>query len=391
MEKMDLTVFKKDFDAHNRGRQCLRTLKGIEANVHPVLKKQLSLDNQKKLIEYSANLIVKIKRQELSLSSFEKYLAGNWKFCLDLREKSVADVTEVELKVWWEQELARYDSKIIKWATLRKEYECCQHFLKWVKGINHKHQLPLMENLYIPKQPKAKLMERMPSQEEVKQLIDAAYSSDKFSLRNQAILALANDTGARISEILSMQNKHIRPEKNYLVVSFPESKTAPRTVISYLAKPYLENWAKISPNKDKGPDSFFFCQGNGESITYATVMKAFHRAMKKVDIPWKKDKALHFFRNILASRAYNWAYGVKHYWFGWSLQDHERAYSSLNYQQCIEPYFIMIKKENNPMFNEETPYWADESIDDKIMKKLIEEKPEFKLLLKQIVREIAST
>ena len=391
MEEIDLTIFEKEFDAHGRGRQCIRTLKGIQANSHPKTKEKLSTFNQQKLLEYAADMAKRIQREEFSFSSFEKNLGEDWKFCLTIGDKRVTEITEAEIKVWWDKELERYTNKKIAWATLLKEYICIQLFIKWVQGIHHTHQLPIMENLYLPKKPKAKLMERMPTQEEVKSLIDAAYASDKYSIRNQAILALANDSGARISEMLSMRNKHIKPEKNYLVVSFPESKTTPRTVISYLAKPYLEAWAKVSPNKDKGPDAFFFCQSNGDCVRYTCVAKAFNRALEKAQIPWKDGKCLHFFRSLFSSRAYNWSYNCKHVWLGWSLKDHERSYTQIGYQQCVEQYFSMIKAEHNPFLKEETPHWDEESIDEKIMEKLINEKPEFRLLLRQMVREIASS
>ncbi len=52
-----------------------------------------------------------------------------------------------------------------------------------------------MAFLEMPKEPRPELCSRMPTEEEVKELI-SAYTSDKFSIRNQAIMALANDTGA---------------------------------------------------------------------------------------------------------------------------------------------------------------------------------------------------
>ncbi|MFH1240272.1 MAG: tyrosine-type recombinase/integrase, partial [Candidatus Diapherotrites archaeon] len=216
--KLDLTVFELEFDAHNRGRQCLREIKGIQENRHPKIDKKLSHFNQQKLLEYIEQMIRKIKREEFSVSSFEKCLSESWKFALFLAETPVDKVDEVKLRQWWEQELKRYEEKKIKHGTLCKAFDCCRVFLKWVNGLNGRQSLPLMDCLDMPKSPKPKLFERMPTQKEVKELIEAAYASDKYSLRNQAILALANDTGARISEILSMRNKHIRPEKNYLVV-----------------------------------------------------------------------------------------------------------------------------------------------------------------------------
>ena len=245
--ELDLSVFKSDFDPHARGRQCLRELNGIKENSHPHTTRRLSSFNQQKLLEYSAWMIHKLKRDEFSVSSFEKNLSESWKLCLFLGEKKAPEITEKDLKSWWAGELTRYEQKKIKHGSLRKEYECAQTFLKWLAGLNGSQRHPLMQTLDMPKQPRAKLIERMPSQSEIKKLIEAVNTGQKFSIRDQAIIALANDTGARISEILSMRNKHIRPEKNYLVVSFPESKTAPRTVISYLAKSYLDQWAKHKP------------------------------------------------------------------------------------------------------------------------------------------------
>jgi site-specific recombinase XerC len=385
--ELDLSVFKLEFDIHHRGKQCLREIRGLRENRHPSTGKQISPANQGKLLDYADWMIHRIKREEFSVSSFEKNLSEAWKFCLFLGKLPAEKLEETRLNEWWEQELKRYEEKKIKYWTLCKELECCRSFLKWVNGLNGGQRLPLMESLILPKRPKLTLFTRMPSQEEVKQLIDAVYASDKYSLRNQAVMALANDTGARISEILSMRNKHIKPEKNYLVVSFPESKTAPRTVISFLAKPYLEKWAKVSPNKNAGPEAFFFCQCNGEPITYATIRKAFHRAMDRVQIPWKKKQAVHFFRSIFSSRAFDWPYALKHYWMGWAFSDHEKAYTHLGYQQCVEQYFSMLKKENNPMIGEEAAFWSEKDTSDKVIQKLLEDKPEFKAMLRQLVRE----
>lgn len=72
---------------------------------------------------------------------------------------------------------------------------------------------------------------------------------------------------------------------------------------------------------------------------------------------------------------------------GWAFKDHERAYTQLGYQQCVEQYFDMIKKENNPMLKEEQPFWNEQKADDNIIEKL-KEMPEFDLLLRRLVRNI---
>lgn len=386
LEELDLSVFENDFDPHKRGKQSIRVINNIKANHHPNFKTKLCKYNQEKLLEYAAWMIRKIKRQELCVCTFEKNLSSAWVLAICFDQTPANKVTQAQLKEWWEQELKRYEGKEVRHGTIQKKFKNCQHFFKWLYGLNGHQKLDLMDLIEMPKAPKPELCSRMPTQEEVKELISAAYTSDKFSLRNQAIMALANDTGARISEILSMRNKHVRPEKNYLVVSFPESKTVPRTVISYLAKPYLENWAKLSPNKQAGPDAFFFCQSNGKPITYAAIKKSFDTARAKTGIPWKERRALHFFRNIFTSRSYNWPYAVKHHWLGWSFKDQENVYTQISYKQCIEQYFDMLKKENNPMLGEDQPFWNEQKADDKIIERL-KEMPEFDLLLRKLVRQ----
>ena len=102
--EFDLTVFNKEFDAHKRGKQCIREIKGIQANKHPHINKKLSEFNQKKLLEYAAWMIRKIKREELSFSSFEKNISENWKMLLFFGEKKATEITEKGLEQWCKQQ-----------------------------------------------------------------------------------------------------------------------------------------------------------------------------------------------------------------------------------------------------------------------------------------------
>jgi len=398
--ELDLSVFHSDFDPHRRGKQCIRMLEGIQANRYEdrrrsrannrYVGKRLCTFNQQKLLDYAAYLIRRIKRNEFSVASFEKNIAECWKFCLHLEDQKVSELSEGDVKKWWERELTRYEDGAISHESLHKPYVCCQAFMKRMEGINSTEKHPHFKRLEVPKKPKPKLIDQLPSQEEVKKLIEEVYTDGKqYTIRDQAILALANDTGARISEILSIRNKHIKPEKNYLVVSFPESKTAPRTVISYLAKPFLESWAKVSPNKDKGNDTFFFCRKDGGAITYRAIKKSFDRALEKVGISWAPGKGIHFFRSLFSSRAFEWGYAQKHYWLGWAYKDNESRYSHLSYKSCVDVYFKMLREERNPFLGKKIPFWETEEIDEAIIEQLME-KDEFRMMIRKMVRESKS-
>jgi len=366
-KELDLTVFQKEFDPHRRAHQCLRTIKGIKANEHPSIEAKLSKHNQAKLLEYSAKMIERIKEDNFTVPSFEKNLAEAWKLCMFVGSKNIDSITGAELKKWWKGELDRYREKKISYGTLQKQIGCCNTFMKFLKAPERwgtsaakKVRVENMDDVFLPNKPRPKLKERLPSQQEVKDLLEAMYVDGKrMSVRNRAICALANDSGARISEILSTRNKHVRPEENYLVVDLPISKTAPRTIVAFISKKHLEEWAKISPNRNKGGEAFFFCQGDGNPVGYASLAKEFSKALKKTGLPWVRG--VHFFRHIFISRAASWPAALKCYWTGLTQNGHEGTYSHITYKQCVPEYFKMLKEEENPMLGEEALFWETES------------------------------
>lgn len=383
--EMNEKIFELEFDPHSFGKKANKLLRALEKNVHPTLKVSLSTSNQEELLSYCKDMVRRIKREELAVSTFWKNLQSVWKFLIDVDCEDIKQISAEKMDCWWQNMLYRYENKEIKHSSLEKELKCARTFIKFVLDTDNPEAL---SKINLPKKPKKGLAERVPTQLEVKKLIEAVHvDGKKYTIRDQAILALINDTGARISEVLSIKNKHIQAENNYLVVSFPESKTLPRTVISFLAKPYLEGWAKISPNRDKGLDAFFFCQQNGTPVNYCSVKKAFHKALKKTQIPWKQGQAMHFFRHIFTTRAFEWPYAIKQYWLGWSNNSIEGVYSEINYKQCIKTYFAMLKEENNPFTKDEPIFWEQEKVEEKVIEKLLQEKPEFRLLLRQMIRE----
>ena len=50
----------------------------------------------------------------------------------------------------------------------------------------------------------------------------------------------------------------------------------------------------------------------------------------------------------------------------------------------------MIKEENNPFTKDEPIFWEQEKVEEQIINKLLQEKPEFKMLLRQLIVEITN-
>ncbi len=88
--------------------------------------------------------------------------------------------------------------------------------------------------------------------EEFKQMLGACQNQ-----RDRALLYVLFDTGARISEILNVQLKHVHLESDLPYLELPESKTEPRPVYLMDSIHELAGWLKVHPKK-KDREAFLF-------------------------------------------------------------------------------------------------------------------------------------
>jgi len=382
MNVLTKQILETTFDTHNRHKALLNVIKAIKEN------KGINETNRRLLLEYNDFLEREFSKGELSVSAWQKNIAEAHNFT-KFFSKPLKELVKEDIEKWWKfQEDRQINKEITTWTVL-KYCGQARKFLRFCFSLPKKKYVEIFDWIPLPKSPKQNIIaSELPSQKEIKKVIEGMYVEGKrMSIRNQAVMALCNDVGCRISEALSLRNMDIQPEKNYLVVSFPKSKTSPRTVISFLAKPFLENWAKVSPNKDKGSKSDvpFFCTSYGKTIMYAELRKQLIKCLKRTEVSFPKGKKAHFFRKLFATRSYAWSKAQRDYWMGWSggISD---SYTHLDYRACVKPYFEMLKEENNPMLKEDEPFWDEQKTDDKIIEKL-KEMPEFNLLLRRLVRE----
>lgn len=349
--------------------------------------------NRLLLLDYCSQLEREYSKGELSVSGWARNIGEAYAFCRFF-SKPVRELSKEDVGKWWRAMEDRQINKEVSTWTLLKYFGMARKFLRFAFSLPKKQFVEVLDWIQLPKSPRQIVIaSELPNQHEIKKLIDGMYVEGKrMSIRNQAIIALCNDVGCRISEALSLRNKDIQPEKNYLVISFPKSKTVPRTVIGFLAKPQLEQWAKVSPNREKGSKSEapFFCTAKEAPVRYAAVRKELIKCLKRTGVVFPKGKKAHFFRKLFATRSYAWSKAQRDYWLGWSggISD---VYTHLDYRACIKPYFEMLKEEDNPMAHGETAFWDEKAVSEQVIEKLIQEKPEFKMLLRQLVRETMAT
>ena len=393
-------------DPHNRVKQLLKDIERIEKNNFEPLKKdkrkqkrnialppKLLKENQKLLLEFNEMLEKDYHKGKLSVSGWQKSISEAAAFARFFN-KPVTKLERKDIEQWFKRQEERLMNNEIGAWSIRKYASQGRKFIRFAFKLPQKKYIDWFDWISeeLPAKPKRQFnASDLPSQADIKRVIESVYVDGKrMSIRNQAILALCNDIGCRISEALEIRNKDIMPEQNFLVITLPKSKTEARTVVSFLAKPFLEQWSRISPNKDKGEKSGvpFFCNSLGQKVRYPVVRKALLRALNKTGVVFPKNKNTHFFRALFASRSFAWGRVLRNFWLGWSSGISD-SYTAMDYKACIKPYFEMLKEENNPMMQGEAPFWQKEGVEDKVLAKLTG-KPEFKMLMDQTVREIYS-
>ena len=339
---------------------------------------------------YNDQLEKDFHKKKLSVSGWEKSLSESIAFARFF-DKPIDQLEKRDIERWWKyQEQRLMDGEIAPW-TIRKYVSQARKVLRFAFKHPKTKYLDCFDWITeeLPAKPKRKFTASdLPSQEDIKRLIDTLYEGTKLSARNRAIIALCNDCGLRVGEALELRNKDIKLEQNYLVISVPKSKTETRTVVSVLARPYLETWEKISPNRAKGKnaDCPFFCGAKGKATRYPVIRKALNRALKITSIQFPKGKKTHFFRAMFASRAHSWGVADKNYWLGWAMPGVSGSYTALNYKACIKPYMEMLKAENNPMLSEDLAFWEEDNIEELAMKRLKKD-PMFEAILRKFVQE----
>ncbi len=131
------------------------------------------------------------------------------------------------------------------------------------------------------KTPKDKLCrEDLPTEAEVQKLLDVCADSS----RDKAMIAVQNEAGTRIGELLTLQIKHVRLDEygaNLLV----DGKTGARKIRIVLSVPYLTKWINVHPMKDdpEAPLFVFISKANsfGKPMTYAGFNNILRKRVKQ--------------------------------------------------------------------------------------------------------------
>lgn len=270
-------------DIHNYKKTFERTKTRISES------SEFSEENKKIALDFSNHLL----SENIGIAKINRYLGDITKFNSMLGkpfpEANKDDIRRIigELN---NTSLAEETKKGFK-IMLRKLY-------RFIRGVEEKGVYPeevRWISIHIPNNHK-KLPEEMLTEEEILKIIQKSTSP-----RNKAFLSVLAESGCRISEIGTMQIKHISFEQ-YGARLTVKGKTGMRKILVINCTPYLQEWINQHPFNDN-PESYLWIYDQGKLLCYNQLASILKKAVQTAGI--KKRVYPHLFRHSRATKLAN--------------------------------------------------------------------------------------
>ena len=345
------------------------------------LSKMLDGEPKETMIEYTSWHISQVESNLMRFSSCKRSL----EIALDLTNycKNINELNTKEIESWWNNQLTRNaylrTGGDVKQTTNRKTGSGTKQkfrsqaskFIKFILFLRKNKPLGFFDTRFLmlpedleflnhgEKKAKKAIQKPRVSQKDVSDLINCLRDGTSVGEATALMVSLCNDTGARYSELASLQLKDIKIFDEYVEISFPQSKTIPRVVISSLSKPLLMSWvSRLTNSNDK--NTYLFSTKEKKIIDYANMRKKLKKALDTQKLEWKELSSFHFLRHLFVARAIDWATPLLNYWLGWSQKGMISVYGDFSVEKCKPHYFNMLRNENNPMLNSKLSYLETE-------------------------------
>ncbi len=242
-------------------------------------KKELSSENYELFGEYNNEMIrlshSKITRHK-NLTHYvklSKMYGGNWK---EITEKDIKNIVGTIM-----EDHSDNGKESNYTFDLKKSLRAVVRFaLTNTRNIPEEGELSILRCVR-GKTPMDKLSrEDLPTKQEVQRLLDVCADSP----RDKALLAIHDEAGTRIGEVLTLKIKHVQIDQygaNLLV----DGKSGARKIRIVLSVPYLTKWINVHPMKDdpESPLWIYISKANsfGKPMTYAGFNNILRKRVKQ--------------------------------------------------------------------------------------------------------------
>lgn len=284
-------------DIHNYKKRFERQIELLKED------KDILKENKKTSLRFKDYLI----SEGIGFGKIERYISDIRKFSKILRKPiEKADKTDIRrVMAEIEQTNLSPESKKGFKIMVRKLY-------RFVREIDEKGVYPeevKWISINIPKNHK-KLPEELLTEEEIKEIIQHCNT-----LRDKALISTLAESGCRISEIGTMQIKHVSFKEDYGVRITVKGKTGMRKILIINSASYLQQWInQHSENNDL--NSYLWYSKKEGFLSYTGIMRIIKQASKSAKI--KKRVYAHLFRHSRATQlASQMSEASMKQYFGW--------------------------------------------------------------------------
>jgi integrase len=210
-------------------------------------------------------------------------------------------------------------------------------------------ELPLLRCVK-SRTPKDKLSrEDLPTNEDVQKLLDVCADSP----RDKALIAVQNEAGTRINELLTLQIKHVKVDEYGAIISV-DGKTGARKIRIVSSVPYLTKWINTHPYREDPESPLWVYLGKatyfGNPMSYAGFNNILRKRIKQAKITKRIHSHLFRHREIteLAGKLTEAESRIRH---GWTKSSPMPArYTHLNQEDLDEKMLQIkgVKKQDEP-------------------------------------------
>jgi len=270
-----------DLDIHNYKKRLESTIRRIDENNH------ISKLNKKTIHRFKDYCLC----NNISYGKIDAYLCHLKNFALMMNKPFEKAKKEDIMKIMARlKEMDNYteQSKVSFRIMVRKLY-------KMIRGVEGKGEYPPEVSWISTGLGKnyKKLPEELLNDEEIKLIIQNC-----DNVRDKAFISVLAESGCRISEIGTMQLKHISFEE-YGARLIVTGKTGARRILVIFSSPYLQQWINNHPT-NTNTESYLWIKSDGKPLSYARLAAILKHSAKKAGI--KKRVYCHLLRHSRATK-----------------------------------------------------------------------------------------
>lgn len=266
-------------DIHNYKRQFERQIELIKESSMIQKNKDTALDFKDYLLSEGIG-VAKIGRYLLDIRKFDVILKKPFV------DADKGDIRKVIGKIE-QSELAPESRKCFK-VMVRKLY-------RFIRKIEDRGVYPdevKWISINIPKNQR-RMPEELLTEEETKLIIQKCKNA-----RDKAMVALLSESGCRISEIGTLQIKHVTFDERGARVTV-KGKTGMRKLLAIQVVPFLQKWVNEHP-ENNNPEAYLWHSQQTKLLTYNRIVAIIKQAAKDAGI--KKRIYAHLFRHSRATQ-----------------------------------------------------------------------------------------